>query len=383
MKQVHLCNMLWFTILVFFVGLWIYLLYPIIFIISSKGHNNKEAETPEELPSVEIIIPAYLEFKNIHHLMNDCLRQHYPADLLKITLVVDGPLPENFTDQLPSKVQLLHSSKRLGKAQALNRAVALSNAEVVFFLDANIRIEAHAVQKMVQAILKDITVTMVFGRKLVMDEPSLVGSESVYWNYEHSIKMKEQNAGRLFAATGELIAMRRIHYCTLPERIILDDLYQSIVHIQTGGRLKYVHDAVSTEMASSNLLQEIQRKVRIGRGGAQLLAYVGWLPFDSSSFNYHFWHRKIARWLLFPIMLQAWIVCFLVFGFSEHFNILLLSIVIWIFLLVSQIAGTRIPILSNISRYLVYFPLMQIAVGWGFLSFYIGFQSHLWQKISR
>nr|MCU0337689.1 glycosyltransferase [Sediminibacterium sp.] len=116
--------MLWFTILVFFVGLWIYLLYPVIFIISSKGHNNKEAETPEEPPSVEIIIPAYLEFKNIHYLINDCLRQHYPADLLKITLVVDGPLPENFTDQLPSKVQLLHSSKRMGKAQALNRAVA-------------------------------------------------------------------------------------------------------------------------------------------------------------------------------------------------------------------------------------------------------------------
>lgn len=375
--------MLWFTILVFFVGLWIYLGYPAMITAFVNGKKNTEGEILNELPLVEVIIPAYQEFKNIHHLLEDCQKQYYPADLVKITLVLDGPLPASFSNHLPSNVRVLHSLERKGKAHSLNKAVALSNAEIVLFLDANIRIEAHVVSKMVHAILEDPSITMAFGKKLVTDESSLVGSESIYWNYEHHVKMQEQNTNRLFAATGELIAMKRIHYCSLPEKIILDDLYQSINHIQKGGRLKYVPDAVSTEKASSNLLQEVRRKIRIGRGAAQLLAYVGWFPFATISFNIHFWHRKVARWVVFPLLLQVWIIFCIVFCFSSNSDFMIKALLAFAILLWLQLSKLRLPIFTSISRYVVYFPLVQLAVFWGFLSYYLGFRSNLWYKISR
>lgn len=375
--------MLWFTILVFLVGLWIYRLYSCCFPVSTNEREAIEIKSNLPLPSVNLIIPAYLDFQNLNLLVKDCLDQNYPPNLIHITLVIDGSIPENFTTNLPVNVQVLHSLERKGKAQALNKAVALSSSEMIFFLDANIRIEANAVRKMVDAILEHATVTMVFGRKLVKDKPTLVGAESIYWNYEHRIKLQEQSNNCLFAATGELIAMKRIHYNPLPEQIILDDLFQSISHIQKGGKLKYVHEAISTEAASGNLFQEFQRKIRIGRGAAQLLSFIGWFPFGSFRLNLHFWQRKIARWLVFPILIQVWIAVFVLASFTQNNNFMQLGLIVWMFLFIIQLVHLRLPILNNIARYLVYFPLMQLAISWGFLSFYMGFQSHLWQKISR
>jgi hypothetical protein len=99
--------------------------------------------------------------------------------------------------------------------------------------------------------------------------------------------------------------------------------------------------------------------------------------------NLHFWQRKIARWLVFPILIQVWIAVFVLASFTQNNNFMQLGLIVWMFLFIIQVVHFRLPILNNIARYLVYFPLMQLAVSWGFLSFYMGFQSHLWQKISR
>lgn len=380
-KQVHLYKMLWFTILVFLAGLWIYFIYPFFVIKPQQKGPALAREIVSHLPSVEIIIPAYLDFENLSSLVQDSFVQDYPKELLKITLVIDGQIPVSFKNQIEGQVQIIHSIIRMGKANALNRAVAASSSDIIVFLDANIRIKKDVVTKMVDALLSDQDITLVFGRKIVEKEQRVVGVESLYWDYEHRVKMLENEAGCLFAATGELLAMYRNKYNQLPNHIILDDMYQSVEHIQQSGKLKYLPEVISFERASQQLLQEVQRKIRIGRGAAQLLGQKGWLPFDSFQLNFHFWQRKLARWLFFPFIVVLWSIALFCYIFSA--NLVLLILGIWLLFFMLYLFKTNLSILTKFSRYVIYFPIMQLALFGGFISYYLGFKSHLWNKISR
>lgn len=123
--------------------------------LSANQRNNREIEPqpwPEDVtaPSVEIIIPARNEERNIEPLLATLLAQSYPAGRWAITLVDDGS--SDGTARIAEKVAATHTTLKVVRAPALpsgwtgkNHALwtgaklAAPDTEWLLFVDADTR----------------------------------------------------------------------------------------------------------------------------------------------------------------------------------------------------------------------------------------------------
>jgi hypothetical protein len=153
---------------------------------------------------------------------------------------------------------------RVGKADALNAAVAASRGEIVVFTDANTMFEPGALRALL-APFADPEVGGAAGDQRYLPATGAstqAKGERSYWDFDRRVKAAESRAGSAVAATGAIYAIRR----ELFEPVITgvtDDFITSTAVIARGRRLVFVPDAVAWEpVAASNRL-EYRRKVRI------------------------------------------------------------------------------------------------------------------------
>ena len=84
------------------------------------------------------------------------------------------------------------------------------------------------------------------------EDKSLIGdAESVYWDYEKSIKRQENRAASILGANGSIYAIRRQLFVPLPEDII-SDFIEPFKIIEQGYRVIYEPAALSFEQSTTN-----------------------------------------------------------------------------------------------------------------------------------
>lgn len=349
----------------------------------------------ENLPEVCLIIAAYNERDYVDLKIKNSLSLDYPSDKFKIIWVNDGSddgtpeLVENYPE-----VTLLHNPKRSGKIEAMNRGVEFSKSAILMFSDANTVLSKNSLRAVVRHF-QDKTVGCVAGEKQFFkekDQPVASVGEGFYWRIESWLKRLDYQFYSAIGATGELFAVRRELFFRVEPDTLLDDFMISMRIAQLGFRVAYEPKAVASEHGSSNVKEELKRKVRIAAGCYQSFFRLKKLlnPFFNFKLFFQYMSHKVLRWTLAPLALISMLIStiFILIGQVQFqvysvYSILFFLQILFYGLAIFGFLSQKHPLHIKFIYAPFYFVAMNYAMFKGFFRFLKGKQNVLWEKAER
>jgi len=375
-----------FWIFLFLIG-YSYFLYPVILIVFDKVKKKKEFKRSDDLPGISIIIAAYNEEKVIGKRIENLLELDYPKDSLEIIIASDGS--DDTTADIVRKYEeagviLLDYQDRRGKVNVLNDAVDAAKNEIIAFSDANTIFEKDALKKLVRNF-GDERVGCVCGLlKFVSVKGSTSGElEGAYWRYETMLKKLEGARGSLLGANGAIFALRKNLFFKCLEDTIVEDFVVPMKILEKGYKVIYEPEAIAVEDAAKHIVQEKQRRIRIGAGDFQALAmFAGMLNPKKGFTALSFWSHKVLRWFVWFFMAAVFIS-----------NTLLLNEPFYVYTFIAQVTFYMCAITGQMLSWVgipikffnlcYYFVSMNLALFLGFINFISGRHTVKWDRTER
>jgi hypothetical protein len=242
-----------------------YVGFPALVLVRARLRPRPHVTGPIT-PSVSLIIAARNEARSIAAKVDNALGLDYPPERLEVVIASDGS--EDGTETIAAsrgdaRVRVL-ALPRVGKADALNAAVAASTGEILVFSDANSVYAPDALRALV-APFADLQVGGVAGDQRYVSDLSAAAvatGERRYWDLDRVIKQAESRAGNAISATGAIYAVRRELFAPVP-RGVTDDFATSTAVIAQGRRLVFAPGAVAFEPVAESGEDEFARKVRV------------------------------------------------------------------------------------------------------------------------
>jgi cellulose synthase/poly-beta-1,6-N-acetylglucosamine synthase-like glycosyltransferase len=252
-----------------------YLLFPVLVLVRGalrpRPHLSRDVA-----PSVSVVVAAHNEAATIGRKLETVLAADYPRECLEVVVASDGS--DDGTDRVAGAfadrgVRVL-ALPRVGKAAALDAAVAASGGEILVLTDANSLFRPDTLRALVRAFA-DPHVGGVAGNQVYgtgETGQSAAGGERAYWDLDRRLKLAESRAGNAIAATGALYAIRRRHVRPIPASVT-DDFFLSLAVIDDGARLVFEPEAVAYEEVAGSNAVEYRRRVRIMTRGLRCIAH--------------------------------------------------------------------------------------------------------------
>lgn len=279
--------------------------FPLIVLVRGALLRRDPRSAPIT-PSVSLVVSAYNEADAIGPKLDSLLALDYPAERVEIIVASDGStdrtneIVEGYRDR---GIRLL-ALPRMGKAAALNAAVAAASGEIVAFSDANSQFAPGSLRALV-APFADEAVGGVAGDQRYLPADGAVGERS-YWDYDRLLKRLESRAGHVISATGAIYAIRRELFEPVPDAVT-DDFVISTGVIARGRRLVFAPGAVAYEPPAASDRAEFGRKVRImTRGFRSVIARRALLdPRRHGFYSIQLASHKVLRRLLAPPLMAV------------------------------------------------------------------------------
>lgn len=357
-----------------------YLGYPLLLTAVTRGREPPGYETAEEWPSVAMVIAAHNEETVISKKLENVAATDYPGpfECMVVSDSTDGT-DDVVREQGGQRVSLLSLSERRGKSYALNQAVARTDADVIVFSDANTMYEPDAVRELV-APFGDSGVGCTTGRLTLYDSAGET-AESGYWRYELLLRRMESRLGTTVGINGGVLAIRREDYDPLPESALTDDFVVAVRQLVAGQRVVYVPSATAAEETTGGLWTEFDRRVRIGTGNYQTLAwYPALLSPSKGIVALQYVSHKVLRWVAPGILLSLMALSLALVAVSGSIPA--------VGLLGLELFGGGLALLGSASerarrtavvRYPAYFLVMNLAFAVGFVRFLAGPSVDVWK----
>lgn len=333
-----------FWVLIFIV-FYSYLGYGIVlfFLVKLKRifmDPSEAAVSNIELPEVTLFITAYNEKDFVETKLENSYNLDYPKDKLKIMWVTDGS--DDGTQDLLRKhddIIVLHESARNGKISAMNRGFKYVTSPIVVFSDANTILGKQSIREIIRLFNKP-GVGCVSGEKRIFkkEKDSAAGAgEGIYWKYESKLKQWDAELYSVVGAAGELFAVRTELFQPVEPDTLLDDFIISLRIAMKGYTIQYSPEAYAMETSSSNVKEEMKRKVRIAAGGIQsiirLYPLLNIFKYGILSFQYI--SHRVLRWTLAPFSLPLIFILNMILAINNGlfslslFNILFCSQIVF------------------------------------------------------
>jgi len=364
-----------------------YVLYPVLTIAFARLAGRQSVQSPTVWPRVSFVIAAYNEERVIADKLLNTLALDYPKDLIEVVVVSDGSddATESIVHSYASQgVVSLHEPRRRGKTAALNRAVKHAHGDIVVFSDANNDFAPDAIRKLVRHF-GDPRVGGVCGAKQIKtaaERQSSLG-DGLYWRYESAVKFAESRLGTITNADGEIFALRRDRYQTVPEHIINDDAQITLDLVKQGYRVLYEPEAHSYEFASIHIRDDFHVKVRMIAGGFQTLVENAAALFPLRSwFAWAFFSHKTLRWLG-PLFLILMLVTSAALSARPFYLAVLVAQLGFYGIALAGCVGIRRGPLPAVVYVPFYFTTMNMAALWGLIRFLRRGQPVQWRKAQR
>jgi cellulose synthase/poly-beta-1,6-N-acetylglucosamine synthase-like glycosyltransferase len=287
-----------------------YLLFPLLVLLRA-ALRPRPYDSNEITPTVTLVISAHNEAASIGAKLENLLALDYPQDRLEVVIASDGS--DDGTDDLvrgyAERGVRLVSLPRVGKAAALNAAVAEAGGDVLVFSDANSIYAPDALRALVRPFA-DPSVGGAAGdqRYLSRDGADAIASgEQRYWDFDRLLKRAESRAGSTISATGAIYAVRRSLFRSVPPGVT-DDFFTSTGAIAQGYRLVFAPDAVAYEPVAKTSEVEWGRKVRVMTRGLRGVLMRRQL-LDARRHGFYavqlLTHKLLRRTMVFPLALAA------------------------------------------------------------------------------
>ena len=121
-------------------------------------------------------------------------------------------------------------------------------------------------------------------------------------------------------AAGELFAVRRELWRTMPEDTLLDDFVCSMLIAADGYKIAYCKEAYALETPSADMTEEGKRKRRIAAGGLQSVWRLRKLlnPFRYGVLWFQYVSHRVLRWTVTPVALAALVPLNIALLWSGH-----------------------------------------------------------------
>ena len=217
--------------------------------------------------SVSIVIAAHNEARHIGAKLDSLLSQTYRPTALEILVTSDGStdatvsLARAVTDD---RVRVL-DLPRIGKAAALNAAVAESRGEILVFTDADNRWAPTTLAELLGP-LADPQVGACGGNLRILETGTgLSLGDSLYRRYEAWLRQAEDRLGCTVAA------LRRELFSPIPADVN-DDFFLSTCAPLAYRRIAYVESARVLDQGVDAPERQFRRRLRVTVGGLQSLA---------------------------------------------------------------------------------------------------------------
>jgi cellulose synthase/poly-beta-1,6-N-acetylglucosamine synthase-like glycosyltransferase len=286
----------------FAVVVYTYAGYPLILWVLSRLAGNRQEPADlrgVDLPTVSLLIAAYNEEAVIEERVRNAMALDYPSDRFEIVIASDGS-SDSTADIVarfaPQGVRSFAYNENRGKATVLNCTVPELSGKLILFSDANTRMDAQAVRRLVRWF-QDPQVGAVSGKLVLVDSETGRNADGMYWKYETFLKQCEGKLGALLGANGAIYAMRRELYEPIPPTTVDDFLIPLQARLRSNCRIVFDSSATAFEETAPDALAEFHRRARFGAGGFEAVGLLwrlldprrGWICFTFVS-------HKILRW---------------------------------------------------------------------------------------
>ncbi len=317
--------------------------YPALLLLLQRLFARPVARAPIH-PHVTLILAVHNEQQGIDEKLRDCLNLKYPPGRIEILVVSDHSIDateeivEKFASQyansggLPFWIQgkqvadapkpalwrrraepspcirLIRTGTRAGKSGAQNLGAEEAKGEILFFTDANTRMDPAALEQLVENFgdprVGLVTATVHFQQP----KGAVPEGQGMYWRYELLIRRAESDLGILAKASGQAIAVRRELFRPLQPCFGDDCILPLEVRVQ-GYRVVHEHRAVVTDTMPHTLEGEMKARIRMtARNWTGTLSQIAILnPLRFPVTSWALISHKVLRWLspLFLVLFFA------------------------------------------------------------------------------
>lgn len=304
--------------------------YPLLLYLRSRW-VSRQVRTVSIEPTISVVIAVRNEVSLIAAKLRNLSLLSYPANRFEVIFVSDGSTDgtvELLSSSSNDRLRVISCQEHVGKAEALNRAIAQARGEIVVFTDVRQALKSDSLRHLVDNF-GDPAVGCVSGELFLgnAEDGAPLHAAGLYWNLEKKIRQWEGITGSVIGATGALYAVRRELLRPLPPGAILDDVYIPMQVVRQGRRVVFEPEAQAWDRPPASPTFEFRRKVRTLTGNYQLLQLAPWLLTWKNPVLFEFVSHKILR-LLVPFALVGTLVSSLLlngpfYRFVEVLQILL------------------------------------------------------------
>jgi cellulose synthase/poly-beta-1,6-N-acetylglucosamine synthase-like glycosyltransferase len=336
------------------------------YMILSFGYSNQWlrrkrhfAHRPYQ-PFVSVIIPAWNEEVGLVSTIKTILASSYRH--IEIIVVNDGSTDRSdqtmraflakYEAALGESDQYIPIVYRYqqngGKGSALNRGIALSRGEIIVTFDADCAVHEHAIRHFV-SYFADPQIKAISGNIQIGNTKTLLGTlQQLEYMYSFAVKKAEALLGIVFVIGGASAAFRREVFTKLGgfrKGTLTEDMDLTFRLHEAGMKIAYAPEAVIHTEGPTTLAGLLKQRLRWKRGRFEVLQL-----HRSFFFTRQKRANKLFFWYTLPVILledifsilsaivtvMLYVFCAMTGDFSMIFATMLVTAIIFVFLLIEE-----------------------------------------------
>ncbi len=242
--------------------------------IFSVEKKDQLKHSPDRLPYISVIIPAYNEEDFIGKTIESVLNSCYPRSKLEVIVIDDGSTDNTYLEALRYPVKIIRHSRNMGRAEAIKTGIKYASNDIVVTIDADTVIHKYALRYLVLAFT-DKAVGAVCGRLVVSRNGSILtcGQYVEYALGYAYTKTLRSHTGWMLIPSGAFSAYRKhLIEDTSISDTVAEDFDLGLHVIRKGYRLRYVREAIAYTDIPCRLSDYMRQRIRWCVGGLQVLA---------------------------------------------------------------------------------------------------------------
>ncbi len=292
-----------------------YTTYPLsLWLLRRMGRVNPPLPAPDPgtaPPRLAILMCVHNEENVIEGRMKNLIALADRVPGTEILVYVDGSTDATETKlrAFGDRIQVVVSERQTGKTPGMNLLVTRTQAPIVVFTDAAVRMNDDSLSSMLRHF-DDPRIGCVCGRIVAVsnhEQLTATADTSIrYWAFDSLIRSLESDTASVIGAHGPLFAIRRaLHEPAPPE--LFDDMWVSLAILYAGHRVVQARDFVGFKAIASKSSDEFTRKTRIACQSVNIHRLLApRLRRQSALIRYCYASHKTLRWsTIFSLSLAA------------------------------------------------------------------------------